>query len=318
MAKRKVTPPTQQQLSQDNFIPYSATDGNPNELTSTGRGYRMSFTADNVKPFSIGIKDIDESIMFYFKEVIKPIVKQNDKLIPVPIMYGSPERWKAVQADGFMRDKSGKLMAPIIMFKRNSLTKRRGITNKIDANNPQNFGVFKKTYSKENIYDRFSILNNRVPNETYYAVIAPDYVTLSYSCIVYTYYVEQLNKIVEAVNYASDAYWGDPARFKFLTYVDSINTPTELQSGAERVVRANFDITLQGYIIPDIIQKDLLAIKKFSNKAKLIFDVETVQDLKVFSDIYTGDRLDDDQSIDEGGLINSYSTLRSNAKRNIP
>ena len=42
-----------------------------------------------------------------------------------------------------------------------------------------------------------------------------DYVTLTYSCIIQTYYVEQLNKIIEAINYASDSYWGNPERFKF-------------------------------------------------------------------------------------------------------
>jgi len=39
-------------------------------------------------------------------------------------MYGSPERWKAVQKDGFHRDKNGKIQAPLIMFKRDSVEKK--------------------------------------------------------------------------------------------------------------------------------------------------------------------------------------------------
>ena len=54
---------------------------------------------DTAKPFSIGIKDIDESIMFYFKNVIKPFVIQNGQRLAVPIMYGAPERWKSVQRE---------------------------------------------------------------------------------------------------------------------------------------------------------------------------------------------------------------------------
>ena len=56
------------------------------------RGDKVSLRGDKVKPFSIGIKDIDESIMYYFKNVIKPFVVQNGQRIEVPVMYGAPER----------------------------------------------------------------------------------------------------------------------------------------------------------------------------------------------------------------------------------
>ena len=304
---RKPVPKSQREISQEDIVPYSDQRNNPNELSSTGRGYNFSFRGDTVKPFTIGIQDIDESIMFYFKNVIKPSVMQNGKRIAVPIMYGSPERWKSVQADGIIRDRAGKIMSPMIMFKRNQIVKNRSITNKLDANFPQNFGVFKKKYSPTNFYDNFSVLNNRIPDQIYYAVIVPDYVTITYSCMISTYYVEQLNKIIEAVNYASDSYWGDPRRFKFATYIDSFSTTTELSVGTERVVRAEFDMTLQGYIIPDTIQKDLASIKKFSDKSKIIFDVEVIDNLNVFDGIVDSDRIDSTQDSDDLEL-NSPST----------
>ena len=40
--------------------------------------------------------------------------------------------------------------------------------------------------------------------------------------------MEQLNKIVEACEYASDAYWGNPERFQFRAFIDSFTTETEL------------------------------------------------------------------------------------------
>ena len=311
---RTPVPKSQESISQENVVPALATNHNPNEFTNTGRGYKFSFRGDTTKPFSIGIKDIDESIMFYFNNVIQPSVIQNGKRIAVPVMYGSPERWKSVQADGIIRDRAGKIMAPMIMFKRNTIQKDRSFANKLDANNPQNFGVFEKKYSKSNFYDRFSILNNRIPDKTYYAVIVPDYVTITYSCMIYTYYVEQMNKLVEAINYASDAYWGDPKRFKFAAYINQFSTSTQLTLGAERAVRSEFDITLKGHIIPDTIQKDLLAVQKFSDKSKLIFDVEVINDDYVNEGILSNDRLDQSE---EGGLINSYTTLKKNATRNI-
>ena len=37
---------------------------------------------------------------------------------------------------GYMRDQRGKLMSPVIMFKRNTLTPIKGLYNKLDANHP--------------------------------------------------------------------------------------------------------------------------------------------------------------------------------------
>ena len=91
------------------------------------------------------------------------------------------------------------------MFKRDSIEKNRSLGNKIDANNPNNFAIFQKGYSKKNVYDRFSTLNNRDEVKELYGVIIPDYVNIAYSCIIFTEYVEQMNKIVESINFASDA-----------------------------------------------------------------------------------------------------------------
>ena len=56
----------------------------------------------------------------------------------------------------------------------------------------------------------------------------PDYVTLTYDFIISTYYVEQMNKIVEAMNYASDSYWGNKERFQFNARIDSYATTVEI------------------------------------------------------------------------------------------
>jgi hypothetical protein len=102
----------------------------------------------------------------------------------------------------------------------------------------------------------------------------PDYLTVTYEVAVFTYYVEQLNKIVEAMEYASDAYWGDPQRYQFKAMIDSFGFQTELAQDDERIVRSTFSVKLNGYIIPDTIQKDVTALKKFSNKTKTVFSLE--------------------------------------------
>ena len=84
-----------------------------------------------------------------------------------------------------------------------------------------------------------------------YAVVVPDYVTLNYDCIISTYYVEQMNGIIEAINYASDSYWGNPERFQFRARIDSVATNVELPTGQERVVKSTFSIKMYGYIVPN-------------------------------------------------------------------
>ena len=285
---RKPVPKTQKEISEGLQTPYDATMGNPNDAKNQGqfspenqanlpfnRSEKLSWKGDDIKPFSIGIQDIDESIMYYFQNVIRPSVLQNGERIAVPIIYGSPERWKSIQKDAYYRDKKGAIMNPIIMFKWDSLEKNRSLSRKLDANSPNLYTSWQKSYDSKNFYSNFGLLNNRVPTKQYIANVIPDWVNLTYSCIAQTYYVEQLNKIIEAINYASDSYWGDPSRFKFRARIDNFTTVTELQQSQERLVRGTFTLKMYGYIVPDIIQKDLNSVKKYNSKSKLTFNMET-------------------------------------------
>ena len=288
---RKPVPKNQRQLSiqqQDPLLenpnsaitPLPQFQNNPNPAVDNAfRGNEISLRGDTAKPFNVGIKDIDESINYYFENVIRPQVYQNGAMIDIPIIYGNPERWKSVQKDGYYRDKNAKIMAPLIMFRRTSLEKNRNIGNKLDANNPVNYAVVATGYQKNNTYSHFDLLNNRKPVESYQVVVIPDYVTLTYDCIIWTYYVEQMNKIVESINYASDSYWGDPARFKFLARIDSFTNNETLSQGEERLIKTNFSISLNGYIVPDTINKDLGAVKKHYSKGKVTVNTETVSNI---------------------------------------
>jgi hypothetical protein len=274
----KPTPKTQREISVEQHKSDYVPAGNPNyddpNIKPINRALQTSFKGDNVKPFSIGIQDIDEAVFYYFENVIQPSVLQNGERLPVPVIYGSPEKWKSYQKDGYYRDQNGRIMAPLIMFKRDSLEKNRTIGNKLDANNPHNYSVSTKKYDPRNSYDNFKVLNNRTPERQFYATVIPDYITITYTCIAFTYYVEQLNKIVEAIEYASDAYWGDPQRYKFKAMIDSFGFQTELVNNDERIVRSTFNIKLNGYIVPEILQKDINSLKKYTDTTKVLFSVE--------------------------------------------
>ena len=106
-------------------------------------------------------------------------------------------------------------------------------------------------------------MNGRKPIVQRHNIVIPDYVKLSYDCIIFTEYLEQLNKIVEDVNYAGGQYWGQDKKFQFLSNIDSFAIESVAETGADRISKATFTITMNGFIIPDNIQK---AMSNYSSK----------------------------------------------------
>jgi len=239
------------------------------------RALEYSLKDSNDKVFSVGIKDIDDAVMYYFNEVLRPSVVQNNTRVNVPIMYGTPENWSSVQADGYHRDQKGKGLAPLIMFKRNSVTQNRSLGNKIDGNQAHNLQFFEKKYTIRNQYSNFAVLNNRVPEKEYLVSITPDYVTVEYTCMVWTYFVEQMDSLIESLNFASRSYWGDPKRFLFYSNIDSFTDTLSYDLGDDRLVRNSFTLTLNGYLVPDTEMSKIAGASKSYGISKLIFGLET-------------------------------------------
>lgn len=217
------------------------------------RAEQTSLKGDDTKTINIGLEDHDNAILYYLENVIKPTVEQNGKQIKVPVIYGSPELWKSVQADGFYRDKNGKIMVPLIMFKRESFEKDRSMGNKLDGNVVHNVQYFEKGYSKRNVYDNFAILNGQKPQKEYIMGIIPDYITLTYKLSIFTDYTIQMNRLIEAIEFASDSYWGDKEKFMFRASITTFPTPTLLERGSDRASKSELTLTLHGYIIPNNI-----------------------------------------------------------------
>ena len=124
---------------------------------------------DTIQDVSVSLMDMDSSIMFYFENVIKPTVVENGETVKVPIMYSSPERWKAIQRDGFMRDKKRQVITPVITYRRTSIERDETVPqDKLDANDPHLFYTFEKKFSHLNRYDNFSTQIGLLPQREYY------------------------------------------------------------------------------------------------------------------------------------------------------
>tara|TARA_B100000287_G_C20663284_1_gene790875 strand:+ start:793 stop:2496 length:1704 start_codon:yes stop_codon:yes gene_type:complete len=247
----------------------------PRKQRIENRGYHYSRKDEDIKNAEVTLMDMDSAIMFYFDEVIKPAVLDNGENVKVPIMYASPERWKAIQRDGFMRDKKRKTITPVIVYRRTSIEKDSEMpVDKLDANKPNLFYAFQKKFSSVNRYDNFHVQRGTVPQREYYNVMMPDYVTLTYEFIVWTSYIEQMNKIVEKIVYSDGAYWGDPNKLRFRSSIDTFTDATEI-SDTERLVRTNFSVTLRGYLLPKGNFDHRSTTQKYITPKKLIFGTET-------------------------------------------
>jgi len=250
-----------------------------NDPSKTNRAHQIKRSDDEFKNIAVNIQDIDEAILFYFNQVIKPKVIENQVEVDVPVIYGDPESWKAVQRDGFMRDKKGLLLVPVVMARRTSISRDDSVpVDKADRNLVHQFPI---KWSTKNRYDRFSLLTGAPRKETYevYNVVVPDYVIINYDCVIWTTFVTQMNKIVEQIYYSEGHYWGDRKKYKFSTRIDSFDQNIEVNTELGRIVRSNFTLNVRGFLIPEVANNQITTQKTFT-KQQVVLGIETEVSIK--------------------------------------
>ena len=280
----KNRPATEAEILNKNIVPQIPTSNKP-DIKNYSRGNDTSLRGEEIKNISVGIEDIDAAVLYYFDNVIKPYVTNEGTKQNIPVIFADGERWKTAQRDGQFRDKEGRIQFPVITLKLDSMDKVRDLTNKLDGNVANIYSTYQKRYTSKNQYDNFSVLTNRTPVREYYNVVVPDYYKISYSCAVYVSFREDLNKIIEAISYRADSYWGQPGKFQFKAKIDTIPFTSQVAEGEDRKFISTFTITLNGYLTPNNIDRFLATDRfKFRGKTQVYFtleasnqDVEAVQ-----------------------------------------
>ena len=205
---------------------------------------------DKVRDIAVKLMDVDRAMMWYFDNVIRPDVIENGERYKVPVRYASAERWKAVQKDGIFRDIRGRVILPALVIRRNSIEKDPNMI--FPPNDKYNLQwTFKKGYSNKQRYDRFSVQQGLQPSQQYFTTAVPDFKILNYECVVFTDYVEQMNKITEKVSHSEGRYWGQPGKFQFRTNIESFDDAIELETGVDRLVKCTFTLKTYGYLLPE-------------------------------------------------------------------
>ena len=224
--------------------------------------------------YNKGIKlyDIDLAISDYMVDVVVPAVEVLDEWIKPPVIYGNAERWKNITKDGFLRDDRGQIQIPLIVYKRNSIDRDDSMPNMMNRHltYPAN-----SQYSKKHKYDKFSLMTGVTRPVEQYNITVPDYVTLTYEVMIWTDFTEHMNKIVEAFQYATDEYWGDKSGFKFRVKIDSFDNTSEVGDGAKRIIRTNFTMMVNAYLLPEKFNNEPTTKKSLTIK-KLIWNDDVV------------------------------------------
>ena len=215
---------------------------------------------------SITLFDIDYAMMTYLEDTLLPPLDDNGKVLKIPVIYGNSERWVGARRQGVYRDNKGKIQLPLMMIRRTSIAKDE--TMPMLNRHVSYSGVTK--YSKDNRYDRFTLLGSNVkPKYEIYNITMPEYVELNYECMVWTNFTEQLNGVIEQLNYAS-SYWGDKDHFKFRTSVSDYNVINEVGDGTERINRVEFTLNVKAYLLPEKFDGENTIKKSMSTKRVVI------------------------------------------------
>ena len=233
------------------------------------RAYDVRRDTDKEKNFSVTLIDIDTAILTHLDTVISPTIIDAGRQIKVPINYASGEKWKSIQQDGVIRDHNGKIQTPAIAFRRSTMQRN---DNLITLNRYLQYPAIKH-FSEKNKYDRFSAMSGFMPVKEIYSVAMPDHVIINYEFIIWTELIEQGNAVVEAINFATEDYWGDKNRFKFRTSISDYNFETTNDAGQDRIVRSTFSMMVNAYLLPDKFENYKSVVQKAFTPRKVVFDV---------------------------------------------
>ena len=208
--------------------------------------------------WAIGLKDIDTAIMGHIRNIMKPVVRESNEIIKVPVMYGNEERWKSIRNRGVLRDKNGIIILPVMVIKRTSLSMNPDMPVSFDNDVRGEFikVVRASNWSKNNRYDRFSVLTGQRPVQESIITGQPDFVVCNYNIVMMTAYMEQMNDLNAIWIEHLETYFGDSTSYRFLSSLSGdISNEVEMESDGERLIKNSLDMTIKAYMIPEFTDK---------------------------------------------------------------
>lgn len=283
--------------TRDSFIDDKNSIANPRIDLAEGRHTQVRRDQDNIRSLGITLYDIDFAVKSFMQQEMRTQVEDNDEVIEVPVLYANAEKWASIQRHGYLKDKKGKTLAPLIVFRRSAVTMSPELRKNKVAKIHQNNYVTGRKYSKSQPYDRFSLLNGAEPVREYFITPIPDYVDITYDFILWADKQTQLNPMVESFVWFGGQSFGEKNWFKFASFLDSVSIEDNNLTGEDRLVQATFQLTVHAYLLPKDIAGEVTT-KRVLSSNKLQFTSEAYGDI-------------------DSGIVESFRPLNWNNKEEL-
>ena len=239
---------------------------------------------DTNNGFSITLYDVDFAIKRYIEQKIKPYILENGRKVPVPVQYGSPEKWTSMQKLAALRDGKSKSNFPLIVYSRANVSKNSELSKLtvFSGRERQLMDHYINRYSEINKYDRFSALQNRQPKRERYNMVVPTFVDISYSIQIFCDFIEQINGINEMFWDHQGKAWG--MEYKFMSSYSSTDLNTSVPSDGDRLVTSNIDVTVKaGLVSKDIDMRP--STKKNITSYNIRFGTRVIRNIDEINEI---------------------------------
>lgn len=234
---------------------------------------------DKVKNLGVTLYDIDFAIKSFIDQTMQMKIEDNGESIIVPIIYANSEKWASIQRNGYLKDKKGKTLAPLITFRRSAVNMKNELRRNKVASTGQISYIMQQNYDKLTPYDKFSSQYGLKKKQEYFVTPIPDYVDVTYDFILWCEYQSQLNFIIEQFVYFTGQSFGEKNFFKFATNLDGLTMEDTNTTGEDRLVRASFQIMVHGYLLPKEVATQSTT-KRAITPNRVVFDTEVSTDIE--------------------------------------
>lgn len=245
----------------DNYIDNRFIDPTRNRAYDTRRDN------DSFKTPSITLYDIDYAILHFLKERMNFQIEENGRMIDVPVIYAGGETWSQIQRHGYLRDKSRKILTPILVLKRSTVIEDdRFAQLDVRGTNGANSVKIVPNRQIHDPYDRYQETDNSKRNAEFFISVIPTMVKITYDLFIWSELQTQLNTIVQKIIPQNRLVWGDT--YKFTTKVGDISFETLNDTGNDRIVKASMQLEVDGRLQEEyeLYESDIIkahSIKRF-------------------------------------------------------
>ena len=267
-----------------------------------------------VYPFpTIGIRDVDQSILSYFKDrlALSVEVADNQRKI-VPVIFASGERWAMIRDRRGVRDENKTLILPLITIQRLDIDRVLGFSGlgtEVDSITVSK-RIHPETNIKQNLYaQRNKLWPTAKKNKAIYEILSvpfPDFCNVFYQVMIWSQQQSQMNEMLEKIFYSYDAAdsfvmpislnkndssvkgnKGFFVGFRETTSIASQNNFEEFTDD-ERIIRYQYNIKVPAYFVLDPKDKPLSYGKerggsKNDSGQHIVFKQQTADELVIES-----------------------------------